>query len=173
MKYIAFVLALLLMASCATSSTTSSPVTIDGTWEGEYDSGMDGQPPMLFTFNFTSEGESLGGFVRGSFGPTGPGEGTPLENGKIKGNHISFTSRPKDTQMTFKYKGKIDGDKIKITYKVEMPGMGKSRSAGRSMTDDEGGQIRSGRMLSMGRIGGPGMGMESPLSGEFTIIRVK
>ena len=173
MKFIAFVLGLLLIASCATSSTTSSPVNIDGTWEGEYDSGMDGQPRMLFIFSFISDGQNLGGFIRNE---SIQGEGTPLENGKIRGNNISFTSRPKDTQMTFKYKGKIDGDKIKITYKAKMagrPGIGNSSRAGRPMIDDEGRQIRSGSTLSMGRIGGPGMGMDSSLSGEFTVIRVK
>ena len=40
MKFIAFILGLLLIAGCAHVSTTSSSVNINGTWEGELDNGM-------------------------------------------------------------------------------------------------------------------------------------
>ena len=72
MKFITLVLGLLLVASCTHVSTTSTPVNIDGMWQGEYDSGMDGQPPVLFFFNFTRDGNSLTGFAsRGVTGPDG------------------------------------------------------------------------------------------------------
>jgi hypothetical protein len=165
MKYIAFVLGLSLLGGCATSSTTSAPINIDGTWKGEYSSGMDDQPPMLFTFNFLCDGDSLTGNMNNA--AAGPDLWTPLEDGKIKGNNISFTMTSTPT-MTFKYKGKIDGDKIKMTYKVKMKGMGKPRrrGGGGSMMSDEGrAQIRSGRIMSMGMVNSP--------SGKFTITRVK
>ncbi|MBN1832202.1 MAG: hypothetical protein JW896_08835 [Deltaproteobacteria bacterium] len=166
MKYVAFILGLLFIAGCATSSTTSSPVHIDGIWGGEYDSGIDGQPPMLFTFNFLRDGESLTGNMNNA--AAGPDLWTPLEEGKIKGNTISFTTKPAPT-MEFKYKGKVDGNHIKMTFKVKMPGrpgMGKSGRGGGSMMSDEGkGQIRSGRIMSTG--------MASLPSGKFTITGVK
>lgn len=171
MKHIAFVLGLLLIAGCATSSTTTSPVNIDGIWEGEYSSGIDGQPPMLFTFNFLRDGEFLTGNMNNA--AAGPDLWTPLEDGKIKNKNISFTIKSSPT-MTFKYKGKIDGEKIKMTFKVKMQGMSqpRRRGGGGLMMSDEGkAQTRSGRMMSMG--GGLGMGMGNSPSGEFTIIRMK
>jgi hypothetical protein len=164
MKYITFVLGLLLIAGCATSSTTSSPVNIDGMWEGEYDSGMGG-PPMSIAFNFLGDGESLTGVM--SSAAAGLDQWIPLEDGKIKGNNISFkiTSTP---TMTFKYKGKIDGDTIKMTYKVKMTGMSKPRRTGGGgpmMNDSGKAQARSGRIMSSGMVSTPSV--------KFTITRVK
>ena len=177
MKYISFVLSLLLITGCATSSTTSSPINIDGLWEGEYDSGMGGLP-LFVTFSFICEGESLGGFVRGSFGPTIPGEWIPLENGKIKGNKISFTSThpPKmgQPEMRFGFKGKIDGDKIKMFYMIKIHGrkllpIFARSSRGRPMDLNER-DIDIGKLLEAVSYR---VGVNSLPSWKFTIERVK
>ena len=177
MKFIAFILGLLLIAGCAHVSTTSSPVNINGTWEGEYDSGMGG-PPLFVSFSFICEGESLGGFVRGSFGPTIPGEWIPLENGKIKGNKISFTSThpPKmgQPEMRFRFKGKIDGDKIKMFYNLKIHGLElspiRARSRrGRPMDFNEG-RRDIGKLLEAVSYR---VGVNSLPSWKFTIERVK
>ena len=177
MKSIAFVLGLLLIAGCATSSTTSSPVNINGTWKGVYDSGgMDGQPPKLFIFNFKSDGDSLTG--NGCDATTRPDEWIPLENGKIKGSNISFTSGQKNTKNIFEFKGKVDGDKVKMTYTVKQRGPNwwkpPRRQKPRPMIDDEGRQLRSGEsILDSTRAMSVGLDSLNSLSGEFTIIRVK
>ncbi len=174
MKTITFILSLLLIPSCAHVSTSSSPVNIDGTWEGEYDSGIGG-PPMLFTFNFMSDGESLGGFVRNE---SIQGEWTQLENFKIRGSNISFTSRPKNTKMIFKFKGKVDGDKVKMTFTVKKPGPNWWKTPRsklpRSMIDNGGELIRSSDYIE-GSTQALSAGVDrlNSQSGEFTIMRVK
>ena len=122
MKFITLVLGLLLVASCTHVSTTSTPVNIDGMWQGEYDSGMDGQPPVLFFFNFTRDGNSLTGFA--SRGVTGPGPWMPLEGGKIKGSNISFSLSPTPLEgmreIKYEFKGEIKGDEAELTFKTRI-----------------------------------------------------
>lgn len=111
---------LLLITSCAHVSTTSSPVNIDGTWKGVYDSkGTDGQPPKLFIFKFKNEGNSLTGTSRDA--TASPDEWMQLKNLKIKENKVYFTSTPMPG-LSFRYEGKIEGDIIYLTFKYVTTG---------------------------------------------------
>ncbi len=121
MKIYALVASFLLVASsCAHDAHQSLPIDIDGRWEGQLE-GFMGGPPMNLIYNFRADGETLTGTVNG-----GPGEWIPLEDGKIKGNKISFTVHadyPGGMKMTWKYRGKIKkGDKIKLTYTTRTSG---------------------------------------------------
>ncbi len=122
MKFITFVLGILLIAGCTHVSTTSTPVNIDGMWQGEYDSGVAGRPPMLFFFNFIRDGNSLTGVA--SQGIPGSGPWIPLEGGKIKDSNISFTLSPTPVagmrEITYKFKGEIKGDEGELTLKIRI-----------------------------------------------------
>ena len=157
MKIITIIASLFIILSCASVSAKSSPVDIDGTWEGEMKSGMGG-PPMHVTFNFKREGDTVKGTVNGA-----PGQWIPLEDLKIKGKKISFTvtSKMGQTEMKIKYKGKIKGEKIKLSYKNESPGGfgGKRKPVGIGISSGVGGGM------------GGGMGPQASLN-EFTLKRV-
>lgn len=77
---------------------------ITGKWKAEFTT-PDGTQ-RVNTFTFHADGAKLTGTVAGSQ------DETPIQNGKIDGDAISFTAdRPFGT---FTYKGKIDGDEIKL-----------------------------------------------------------
>ena len=122
MKFITLVLGLLLIVGCTHVSTTSAPVNIDGMWQGEYDSGVAGRPPMLFFFNFIRDGNSLTGVA--SQGIPGSGPWMPLEGGKIKGSNISFSLSPTPLEgmreINYEFKGKIKGDEADLTFKTRI-----------------------------------------------------
>ena len=63
------------------------------------------------TFTFKAEGEKLTGTVSGMQGDT------PISDGKISGDEISFTLKLnfQGNEITFLYKGKLSGDEIKMT----------------------------------------------------------
>jgi hypothetical protein len=170
MKTCAFAACFLLIAGCAYGgdlSATSSTVNIDGTWGGQSD-GVMGGPPMTFIFNFKVDGDTLTGTVNG-----GPGQFIPLEEGKIKGKKISFTVNAGSgkMKMTVKYKGKIKGDKIKLSYTTKMPGM--RRAGGFAETGfDMGGRGNFGDSMGSFGIGGFGMGGFG-MDGDLDLERVK
>ena len=115
MKYKAFVfLSLFYIAACA-HSPTGSTIHIDGLWKGEVNNPM-GAPPMRLAFKFIREGGSIGGVMRNE---SIHGEWDQLENLKIKGSRIYFTALSKNPQGKIKilFKGKIEGDKIRLAYK--------------------------------------------------------
>lgn len=77
---------------------------ISGKWKADFTT-PDGTARSN-TFNFKVEGEKLSGTVAG-----GQDE-TPIQNGKISGDTVSFTAeRPFGS---FSYVGKIAGDEIKL-----------------------------------------------------------
>ena len=77
---------------------------VSGKWKAEFTS-PDGEQ-RVNTFTFKVEGEKLSGTVAGSQ------DETPIENGKVTGDEISFTAeRPFGS---FAYKGKVSGDEIKF-----------------------------------------------------------
>jgi hypothetical protein len=84
---------------------------VSGKWKAEFTS-PDGQQ-RVNTFTFKVEGEKLSGTVAGTQ------DETPIENGKVAGDEISFTAeRPFGS---FAYKGKVSGDEIKfkVTFNDE------------------------------------------------------
>ena len=102
MKYLSIVLGLLLLAGFAFAAD------IDGKWAGE----IVGQN-MEIAFTFKADGTKLTGvhIVNGTE--------TPIEEGKIDGNNISFTvTLNMGEEMKILHKGTISGDEIKMTYEM-------------------------------------------------------
>ena len=119
MKLCALVGGLFLIAGCAHDAHLSLPIDIDGRWEGQV-AGFMGSPPMTLIYNFRVDGDTLTGTVNGA-----PGQWIPLENGRIEGNKISFSVNadwPRGMKMTWKYRGKIENDEIKLSYTTRMSG---------------------------------------------------
>jgi len=77
--------------------------------------GRDGTPRTQ-TFEFKVDGATLTGTVSGR-----QGEPTPISNGKVDGDNISFElTRSRDgNSFTMKYTGKVSADKILLS--VGMP----------------------------------------------------
>jgi hypothetical protein len=86
---------------------------VSGKWTAQVP-GRDGQPQET-TFTFTVEGDKLTGAVSGRQGDT------PIADGKISGDEISFTVTRERQGNVIKqlYKGKVSGDEIKLTRSVE------------------------------------------------------
>ena len=82
---------------------------VDGKWTAQVP-GRGGQTRET-TFTFKAEGEKLTGTVSGMQGDT------PISDGKISGDDISFTLKLnfQGNEITFLYKGKVSGDEIKMT----------------------------------------------------------
>ncbi len=82
-----------------------------GKWVAEMP-GRDGNT-MKQTYDLKVDGSTLTGTVSG-----GRGGETPIQNGKVDGNNISFEvtrSRGGDS-FTMKYTGTIDGDTLKLAW---------------------------------------------------------
>ena len=99
--FIAAAASLLLAAS-------SFAADVSGKWAAE----MRGpQGAMITTFTFKVEGEKLTGTVSGRGGET------PITDGAVKGDEVSFnvTRTMNGNEMKMAYKGKVAGDEIKMT----------------------------------------------------------
>ena len=98
---------IILLAGVAAAATAAD---INGKWKAEFNT-PDGQT-RVNTFTFKVEGEKLTGIVAGAQ------DETAIQNGKVKGDDVSFSAeRPFGL---FNYKGKASGDEIKFT--VEFSG---------------------------------------------------
>ena len=114
MRLFSFILGILLIASI------SFAADIDGKWAGEFAQfgGVgrgQGTPPMVLTFGFKADGETLTGYNE----PAGMGIQVPIREGIIKGNKIWFLLDVNigPSKMVFCYKGKVKGDRIKLSFK--------------------------------------------------------
>jgi hypothetical protein len=91
-------------------SVAAAAADVDGKWKAEFTT-PDGQQ-RVNTFSFKVEGGKLTGTVQGTQ------DDTPIQNGKVDGDEISFSAeRPFGA---FTYKGKVGGGDIK--FKVEFNG---------------------------------------------------
>ena len=100
MKYFSFVVGFLLLAGFALAAD------IDGKWAGE----IVGQN-MQIEFTFKAEGTTLTGVHIVN------GQETPIKDGKIDGNNISFTvTLDLGGESKIQHKGTLSGDQIKMTY---------------------------------------------------------
>jgi hypothetical protein len=127
---------------------------ISGKWKGSMD--MMGQA-MELGFTFKAAGSTLTGT---SIGPQG--EESPISEGKIDGDNISFVVKVTgQMEMKINYKGKISADQIKLTMQFDMAGMG--GPGGGPGGGAAGGAPPAG--------GGPGGGMPAPP--ELVLKRVK
>jgi hypothetical protein len=104
MRYCVFVVGLLLVASFAFGAD------VDGKWTGSV-AGMDGNN-MTIAYTFKAEGTTLTGFHIFN------GTETPIKDGKIDGNNISFsvTLDFGGQEMKLEHKGVVSADQIKLTY---------------------------------------------------------
>ena len=102
MKCLSIVVPFLLLAGFAFAAD------IDGKWAGE----IVGQN-MEIAFTFKAEGTTLTGVHIVN------GQETPIEDGKIDGNNISFTvTLDFGGETKIPHKGTISGDEIKMTYEM-------------------------------------------------------
>jgi hypothetical protein len=88
-------------------ASTTRAADISGKWKAEFNT-PDGTA-RTNTFTFKAEGAKLTGTVAGSQ------DETPIQNGAINGDEISFTAERPFGKFT--YKGKVSGNEIRM--KVE------------------------------------------------------
>jgi len=93
--------------------TLAWAANVDGKWVAQV-AGQGGQTREV-TFNFKAEGAKLTGTVSGRQGDT------PISDGTIKGDDISFTQsfEAQGNSIKLTYTGKVSGDEIKMTRKRE------------------------------------------------------
>ena len=100
------------------SAEEKKPVNVDGKWTWKYKTkdGKDAEAAI----KLKQEGEKLTGAYLAR-----DGKETPIQNGKIKGDELSFDVDREvgDQKMLFKYSGKLSGDTIigKIIFGREKP----------------------------------------------------
>ena len=86
-------------------SLAAAAAEVGGKWRAEF-STPDGTA-RVNTFTFKQEGEKLTGTVAGSQ------DETPIENGTVKGDEVSFAANRPFGRFT--YKGKASGEQIKFS----------------------------------------------------------
>lgn len=86
---------------------------VTGTWKAQVP-GREGAT-MEMTFNFKVEGETLTGSISSARGET------PISNGKVSGDDLSFTVVMSfgGNEIKMLYKGKVSGNEIKFTSQRE------------------------------------------------------
>jgi hypothetical protein len=99
-----------------------------GTWSWT-SPGRGGGPDRKTTLKLKLEGEKLTGLVITAGRQGGDPVETAIENGKLKGDEISFsvTREFNNNKFTTKYSGKISGDTIKGKTESERGGQTQSR----------------------------------------------
>jgi hypothetical protein len=107
MKGFGFIITFLLVAGIAFGAT------VDGRWDGTAN-GQSG--PETISYKFTSDGNILTGVVLGG------GTESPIRDGKIEGNKISFIVDVEygGQKMSFPYTGIVSQDQI--TFNAEIMG---------------------------------------------------
>ncbi|MBN2317643.1 MAG: hypothetical protein JXR49_01125 [Acidobacteria bacterium] len=115
MKKIIVVLGVIVLLGLCASVFAAN---VDGTWESEQP-GRDGQTRKT-TYEFQSSGSELTGKIISSRGET------PISEGKIEGDNISFVVVRSfgENEMKQIYKGKVAGDEITFTMEMDFGGMG-------------------------------------------------
>jgi hypothetical protein len=115
------------MAFAFVTQVVAEDAKADGKW-GWTMAGRNGGPDRKMTLKLKTEGEKLTGKLGA---PTRDGEmrETEIQDGKIKGDDISFTvvREFNGNKMTSKYSGKLSGDSIKGKVEVERNGENQSR----------------------------------------------
>ena len=91
-------------------AVAAAAADVAGTWKAEFTSPDGAQ--RVNTFTFKVEGGKLTGTVAGSQ------DETPIQNGKLNGDEISFSAERPFGKFT--YNGKVGGGEIK--FKVDFDG---------------------------------------------------
>jgi opacity protein-like surface antigen len=104
---------------------TAAAADVTGTWVAELSGGPGGGGPggggpMKITFNLKADGNTLTGT---NVGPMG--NENQIIDGKIDGDKVSFSVKVDmmGNEMKINYKGTVSGDEMKLTYEFE-GGMG-------------------------------------------------
>lgn len=99
-----------------------------GTWTWT-SQGRGGGQERKSTLKLKLEGEKLTGAMVTPGRQGGDPRETPIEDGKIKGDEISFTITREfnNNKMVFKYSGKVSGDTLKGKIDSERDGQTRSR----------------------------------------------
>jgi hypothetical protein len=112
--------AILLVAALAAMAADA----VTGKWRMEQE-GFGGGPTRVSTFDLKADGATLTGtLTQPGFGQPGdappPPTTTPISNGKVDGNNISFDVAMTfgDNSFTMKYAGAITGSDMKVTITV-------------------------------------------------------
>jgi hypothetical protein len=97
----------------ALAVVVAAAADISGKWTGDVP-GRGGDATAT-TFNFKVDGEKLAGTM------TGPQGEVPLQEGKVAGNQISFSTTLDfgGNSVKLLYKGTVAGDQIKMTRERE------------------------------------------------------
>jgi len=105
----------------ATAQAQDKKAEVTGTWKSSF-TNQNGQVRES-TFKLKAEGEKLTGTV------SGRNNDTAIEEGKVKGDEISFkVSREiNGNQVTMKYTGKVTGDTIKGKSESQREGQPRTR----------------------------------------------
>ena len=127
-KKLLFVSAIVLVVALAAMSADA----ITGKWTYEQ-AGRNGGTPRVITLDLKANGAALTGTILQPAGGRGGGGGgaapaeptpTPITNGKVNGNIVSFDV-VRESQMgstTSKYEGTVSGSEMKL--KITAPGRG-------------------------------------------------
>ncbi|HYV34080.1 MAG TPA: hypothetical protein VE988_00160 [Gemmataceae bacterium] len=101
------------MLLCLTSAIAQD---FNGNWKAEFESQVGEQK---YLFEFTVKGDKLTGKATGEVKGE-KREPVEIQDGKIKGDEISFTEMLKimDMEIKIEYSGKIKGDEIMLKRKV-------------------------------------------------------
>ena len=112
--------AILLVAALAAMAADA----VTGKWRMEQE-GFGGRPTRVSTLDLKADGATLTGtLTQPGFGQPGdappPPTTTPISNGKVDGNNISFDVAMTfgDNSFTMKYAGAITGSDMKVTITV-------------------------------------------------------
>ena len=113
--------AILLVAALAAMAADA----VTGKWRMEQE-GFGGGPTRVSTLDLKADGATLTGtLTQPGFGQPGdappPPTTTPISNGKVDGNNISFDVAMTfgDNSFTMKYAGAITGSDMKVTITVQ------------------------------------------------------
>ena len=119
-SFLPLTICLALLISLAARAEDKKP-EITGTWKSSF-TNQNGQVREN-VFKLKAEGEKLTGTV------SGRQNDTAIEQGKIKGEEISFqvTREFNGNKMVFKYSGKVSGDTIKGKSESERDGQPQKR----------------------------------------------
>lgn len=106
-------LAFISLALALIVATVAWAADVNGKWTAQVP-GRQGNTQET-TFTFKAEGDKLTGTISGRQGDT------PIADGKISGDEISFTVTRERQGATIKqlFKGKVAGDEIKFTRTTE------------------------------------------------------
>lgn len=120
--------AILVLGAAARAQAQDKKADPTGTWTWNM-AGREGAEPRKITLKLKAEGEKVTGKLASPARQGGEARETEIEEGKIKGDELSFkvTREFGGNRFTQKYTGKIAGDTIKGKIEFERNGEARSR----------------------------------------------